>query len=194
MRKSYLAAVMLGTALVVGFATPAQASATATASVVHDKDGQMVVFKAAAGKANRVVIASGSTHHYLTIDDRYPIKAGSGCKPVTGDRTRVTCGLGELTERVRVHTYDRADSVTNKTRLRLIAYGGSGNDTIRGASAGDLVYGESGADTVHGNGGNDKIYGGSGNDKLYGGSGNDHLIGGKGKDKLRGGPGADRIS
>jgi Ca2+-binding RTX toxin-like protein len=193
MRRNYLAAVMLGTALVVGFATPAQASATGTASVVSDKDGQMIVFEAASGKANRVVISSGPTH-YLTIDDKYPIRAGSGCKPVKGDRTRVTCGLGELTERIRVHTYDRGDSVTNKTRLKLIAYGGSGNDTIRGASAGDLVYGGSGADTVYGNGGNDKIYGGSGNDNLFGGSGDDRLIGGTGKDKLRGGPGADRIS
>jgi Ca2+-binding RTX toxin-like protein len=194
MRKIYLAAAMLGTALVAGFATPAQASATGTASVVRDKDGEMIVFKATSGKANRVVISSGSTYYYLTIDDKYPIKAGSGCKPVKSDKTKVTCGLGELTERVRVHTYDRGDSVSNKTRLKLIAYGGSGNDTIRGASAGDLIYGESGNDTVYGNGGNDKIYGGSGNDKLYGGSGNDHLIGGKGKDKLRGGPGADRIS
>lgn len=193
MRKSYLAAVMLGTALIVGFATPAQASATATASVVQDKDGEMIVFKAASGKANRVVISNGPTY-YLTIDDKYPIKAGPGCKPVKGDRTKVNCGLGELSERVRVHTYDRADSVTNKTRLQLIAYGGAGNDTVRGASAGDLIYGGSGADTVHGNGGNDKVYGGSGDDKLYGGSGNDHLIGGKGKDTMRGGPGADRIS
>ena len=154
----------------------------------------MIVFKAASGKANRVVISSGSTYYYLTIDDRYPIKAGSGCKPVKGDRTKVTCGLGELTERIRVRVYDRGDSVTNKTRLQLIAYGGSGNDTIRGASAGDLIYGESGNDTVYGNGGNDKILGGSGRDKLYGGSGNDRLIGGPGKDKLRGGPGADHIS
>lgn len=194
MHRNYLAAVMLGTALVVGSATPAQASATGTASVVRDKDGQMIVFKAASGKANRVVISSGLTYYYLTIDDKYPIKAGFGCKPVKGDNTKVTCGLGELTERVRVHTYDRGDSVTNKTRLKLIAYGGTGNDTIRGASAGDLIYGESGTDTIYGNGGNDKIYGGSGNDKLDGGSGNDHLIGGKGKDKLCGGPGADRIS
>ncbi|MCA2216541.1 calcium-binding protein [Jidongwangia harbinensis] len=154
----------------------------------------MVVFKAASGKANRVVISSASTHHYLTLDDTYPIRAGAGCKPVKGDRTKVTCGLGELTERVRVHTYDRGDSITNKTRLKLIAYGGSGNDTIRGASAGDLIYGGSGNDTVHANGGNDRIHGGSGNDILYGGSGNDHLIGGTGKDTLRGGPGSDRIS
>jgi hypothetical protein len=194
MRKIYLAAALLGTVLVAALATPAQASTTGTASVVRYQDGQMIVFKAASGKANRVVISSGSTDYYLTIDDKHPIKAGSGCKPVKGDKTKVTCGLGELTMWVRVHAYDRGDSVTNKTRLQLIAYGGSGNDTIRGASAGDLIYGGSGNDTVYGNGGNDKIFGGSGRDKLYGGSGNDRLIGGTGKDKLRGGPGADHIS
>lgn len=192
MRKVWLAA-MLGTALAAAFATPAQAGATGSASVVRDKDGQMIVVKSASGQANRVVISSGPTY-YLTIDDTYPIKAGAGCKPVKGDRTKVVCGLGELTERIRVHTYDRGDSITNKTRLKLIAYGGSGNDTIRGASAGDLIHGETGDDTVHGNGGNDTIHGGPGRDQLYGGSGNDHLIGGSGKDKLRGGPGADRIS
>ncbi|WP_127508631.1 calcium-binding protein [Actinoplanes solisilvae] len=192
MRKAYLTAALLGAALTAAFATPAQASSTAVAYTVADKDGSVVVYKAATGKANRIVVASGPTH-YISIDDKFPIKAGHGCKAVKGDRTKVLCGVGELTERVRVSTFDRNDSITNKTRLKLIAYAGSGNDTVRGATAGDLIYGESGADTVYGNGGNDKVYGGSGNDTIYGGAGNDHLIGGSGKDKLRGGSGTDRI-
>ena len=101
MRRTYLAAAMLGTALVVGLAAPAQAAAgTGTASVVPDPDGDgnMIVVKAARGTANRIVVTSGSTYYYLTVDDRHPIKAGRGCKPVKGDRTKVTCGLGELTE------------------------------------------------------------------------------------------------
>ncbi|MEU4424400.1 hypothetical protein AB0F81_27590 [Actinoplanes sp. NPDC024001] len=140
---------------------------------------------------------------YLTIDDRHPIHAGAGCQPVAGDNTKVTCGLGELTERLRIHTYDRNDTVVNETRLKLIARGGSGSDTITGASAGDLIHGGSGADRLYGNGGDDSLVGGSGNDRLYGrkgadtlygGEGNDRLAGGKGKDKLYGGPGKDRLS
>jgi hypothetical protein len=73
MRKTYFAAALLGTALAATMTAPAQAAATAgTAFVVDDQDGQTVVFKAAPGKANRVVVSSGKTHLYLTIDDRHP--------------------------------------------------------------------------------------------------------------------------
>jgi Ca2+-binding RTX toxin-like protein len=192
-RKIHLAAALIGTALAATFATPAQAASTGIAYSVDVADGQMIVYKAANGKANRVVIANGP-QHYLSIDDKFPIRAGSGCKAVKGDRTKVLCGLGELTERLQVSTFDRNDSITNKTRLRLIAYGGTGNDTIRGASAGDVIHGGSGADTVYGNGGNDRIYGDSGNDTLWGGAGNDTLIGGPGQDKLRGGAGQNHLA
>ena len=97
-RKTYLAAVLAGAALTVAFATPAQAASTGVAYTVDDEIGSMVVYKAASGKAGRVVIASGPAH-YISVDDKFPIRAGSGCKAVKGDRTKVLCGVGELTER-----------------------------------------------------------------------------------------------
>ncbi|MEV4345030.1 calcium-binding protein [Actinoplanes sp. NPDC049596] len=192
MRKIYLAAVLAGAGLTAAFATPAQAASTAVAYTVADQYGDVIVYKAATGKANRVVVASGPPY-YISIDDKFPIRAGKGCKAVKGDRTRVLCGAGELTERVQVSTFDRGDSIVNKTRLRLIAYGGTGNDTIRGSSSGDVIHGGSGADTAYGNGGPDALHGEAGNDALYGGAGNDRLFGGPGKDKLRGGPGKNHV-
>jgi Ca2+-binding RTX toxin-like protein len=191
--KKYLAAGLLSATLVSVFAAPAQAAAAGAATVVHDADGSIVQFRAAAGKANAVVVTNGPAH-YVTIDDRHPIKAGAGCRAVAGDRTRVQCGVGELTERLRIHTFDRNDTIVNKTRIRLIANGGPGNDVITGNESGDLIYGGSGADIVHGGHGPDRIVGESGADTLFGGPGNDHLTGGTGRDKVYGGPGRDRIS
>ncbi|SNY03741.1 calcium-binding protein [Paractinoplanes atraurantiacus] len=197
MRKIHLAAALLGAALTAAFAAPAHAG-TLNTGVAYtmadgDGDGDVIVFKAGSGKANRVVITNGPKY-YITIDDKYPIKAGGGCKAVKGDRTKVHCGVGELTEKLQVSTFDRNDSINNKTRLALIAYGGTGNDTITGGPAGDALFGGAGADKVYGNGGNDRISGDAGNDILYGGAGNDRLIGGPGKDKLYGGAGKNHLA
>ena len=90
-------------------------------------------------------------------------------------------------------------------------FGGSGNDTLRGAEGGDRLYGGWGTDTLHGNGGDDTLYGHFrddvlyggdgddtlrgdwGNDTLYGGDGDDTLRGGRGNDVLRGGDGDDTL-
>ncbi|MFF5082072.1 calcium-binding protein [Actinoplanes sp. NPDC000266] len=197
MRKLHLAAALIGVALTATFAAPANAGTlkTGVAYVVPDGDGDgdVVVFKAAAGKTNRVVVTSGPKY-YVTIDDTVAIKAGGGCKAVKGDRTKVLCGIGELTEKLQVSTFDRNDGITNKTRLRLIAYGGTGNDKIHGGASGDAIFGGGGADTIYGNGGDDRLYGDAGNDTLWGGPGNDRLIGGPGKDKLYGGAGKNHLA
>ncbi|XVV16228.1 calcium-binding protein [Actinoplanes sp. CA-131856] len=195
MRKVHLATALAGAALTAAFATPAQAAQAASGGIAYlakYKSGDVVVYKAANGSTNRVVVTNGPKH-YISIDDTAPIRAGAGCKAVKGDRTKVLCGIGELTQRVQVSTFDRADSITNKTRLQLLAYGGTGNDTIRGASAGDILYGGSGADKLYGNGGADRIHGDSGNDRLDGGAGNDTLNGGAGKDQLVGGAGTNHL-
>jgi len=194
MRKKTLAAALLGATMAALFAAPAQAASTGIAFVTHDKDGGSTVrFKAGSGKANRIVVTNGPTY-YITIDDSSPIQAGRGCKAIKGDRTKVNCGVGELTERVEVATYDRNDSITNRTRMKLIAHGGTGNDTITGSSFADVLYGNDGADRIYGNGGSDYVSGGNGNDTLYGGAGNDRLIGGNGTDKLYGGAGHNTLS
>ncbi|MEU8238335.1 calcium-binding protein [Actinoplanes missouriensis] len=169
----------------------AQAASTGVAQVVWDDDVQVVQYKAATGKANRVVVRSAA--HGVTVDDTHRVKAGKGCKAIKGDRTKVYCGVGEWTQKVRIHTYDRNDTITNKTRLRLVAYAGSGNDTVTGGSSGDFLYGQSGRDTIHGRGGADYVVGGSGNDKVYGDTGDDRLFGDTGNDRLYGGAGRDAL-
>ncbi|BBH68394.1 hypothetical protein ACTI_50790 [Actinoplanes sp. OR16] len=188
-----LGLIALTTAGVGAFAVPgAQAASVGAASIVWDGDVQVVQFKAATGKANKVVVSNAK--HGVIVDDKYRIKAGKGCKAVKGDRTKVYCGVGEWTQKVRVHTYDRNDTITNKTRLSLVAYAGTGNDTVTGGSSGDFLYGQSGHDTIHGKGGADYLVGNSGNDKVYGDGGDDRLFGDTGSDKLYGGAGRDALS
>jgi hypothetical protein len=58
------------------------------------------------------------------------------------------------------------------------AYGGSGNDTLRGSKGSDLLLGQSGNDTLRGGDRRDVLVGGIGADGLAGGDNDDVLIGG----------------
>jgi len=49
---------------------------------------------------------------------------------------------------------------------RIVAEGGSGNDSIVGGTPADSLWGNEGNDTLNGGGGTDFIYGGAGNDEL----------------------------
>ncbi|MEU4419989.1 calcium-binding protein [Actinoplanes sp. NPDC024001] len=176
-------------------AAPAQAAST---GVVSLQGGLTVKYVAAKKATNRVVVThSGKT---VTIDDRVKIKAGSGCKAVKGDKTKVRC-TGSSLSALEVILRDKSDSVVNKSALKLQAWGGTGNDTLTGGSRSDTLLGESGSDKLYGLGGFDALHGGSGADRLYGGtegdalwgeSGTDVLYGGKGNDGLNGGTGNDK--
>ncbi|BEL10929.1 hypothetical protein Q0Z83_091200 [Actinoplanes sichuanensis] len=169
-------------------ASPADAATTRVASVV---DGTKVQYKAAAGKQNSVLLTrSGNT---ITIDDRVAITAGKGCKAVKGDKTKVRCTTAKPPTRVRVYTYDRNDTVVNRTGLGMTANGGTGNDKIYGGPGADLLYGDTGADQLFGNGGRDYLNGDEGNDRLWGGDGDDNLSGDRGNDALAGGNGHDSL-
>lgn len=76
------------------------------------------------------------------------------------------------------------DRFENLTTIPSAAYGGYGNDTLRGGASADRLYG--GED-------DDQLYGGAGNDTLNGGAGRDGLLGGSDKDSLIGGAGPDRF-
>ncbi len=81
-----------------------------------------------------------------------------------------------------------ADSMTN----RIHAYGGAGNDLIRGGQDGDIIFGGDGDDDITGAGGTDFIFGDGGqmiDDLLLAASDKD----GTGKDTIDGGVGADVI-
>jgi Ca2+-binding RTX toxin-like protein len=103
------------------------------------------------------------------------------------------------------------DVFDNLTSLKCTAFGGAGNDILRGGHNDDILVGGDGNDQIFAREGNDYVYGGNGNDILRGGQGDDHLYGGNGyddmfgalgndyldgghdgvADKLAGGPGAD---
>ena len=80
------------------------------------------------------------------------------------------------------------------------AFGGNGNDTLKGSSFYDRLVGGAGHDMLFAYGGNDVLEGGSGEDLLNGGSGNDKLYGYKAssaisdgvRDFLVGGSGYDQ--
>lgn len=85
------------------------------------------------------------------------------------------------------------DSFTNSTSATVFAYGGAGDDTLRGGNGFDNLVGNSGNDTIYGNGGNDRLVGSNGDDTIFGGDGNDKLFGSAGDNELNGGNGDDFI-
>jgi serralysin len=196
-------AVAAGTAV----AAPAQAAATGVASVVGTTQ---VRYNDDTSHANRVTVTrSGNT---VTIDDRFAIKAGKGCKAVKGDKTKVRCTTGKAPTRVRVLVGYGNDVVVNKSDLPMTAdgnlgsdrlyggsrddrlYGGSGQDWIWGLGGDDMLDGHTGADVLNGGDGIDVLYGWWGDDRMYGGNGNDSLSGVDGNDRLYGGSGKDTLS
>ncbi|GGN73492.1 hypothetical protein GCM10010112_42840 [Actinoplanes lobatus] len=169
-------------------ASPAQAASTGIVQVVETTKVQ---YKAAGGDQNRVVISrSGNT---VMIDDVVTLAVGKGCKAVQGDRTRVRCTIAQGPARVQVYTYDRNDSVDNRSDVGLSADGGSGADRLTGGPRGDRLFGGSGADRIWGQGGADTMNGNVGNDVVSGGPGDDVVVGHDGADRLYGGDGHDDI-
>lgn len=77
--------------------------------------------------------------------------------------------------------------------LRMVAYGGSGNDEIWGGRKDDALYGESDQDRIYGGDGPDYVDGGAGHDTLHGGNGNDTLVGWTGNDTFYGDAGKDYL-
>jgi Ca2+-binding RTX toxin-like protein len=186
---------LLTTASAGVLAAPAQAATAGVASVVG---GATVQYKAARGKQNKVVVTrSGNS---VTIDDVVTVKPGAGCKKV--DVTKVRCTPRKAPTWVRVYTYDRNDSIVNKSDLGMTADGGTGSDRITGGPHGDILRGDRGNDTIRGLGGddtidasydNDHVYGGDGKDKISDGFGNDVVYGNNGDDRFWAEPGNDRF-
>jgi Ca2+-binding RTX toxin-like protein len=178
------------------FAPPAHAAAAGKAAV----SGRTIVFTAAAGARNLVFFTrSGRT---VTIDDRVAIKAGSGCKAVKGDKTKVKCTTAKNPTLLRAVLGDKDDHLHNRTAIATTVGGGAGNDQIQGGSAtnrldggpgDDSLYGGKAADYLVGGAGKNHIVGDAGDDTLVGGTGHDYLSGGAGNDELLGAAGPDQI-
>ena len=95
--------------------------------------------------------------------------------------------------------------------VRVIVYGGPGDDELHGGPGNDRLLGQDGADVLWGGEGRDVLIGGDGDDELHGGAdrdrlfghrgddvlfgddGDDVLYGNRGADELHGGDGADRL-
>jgi Ca2+-binding RTX toxin-like protein len=181
----FTAAAVASTAL---FAMPAQAASAGAAKVVGSSTVQ---FNALKGKSNSLVITiSGRT---VTLNDKVAIKAGKGCKAVKGDKTKVKCTTKKKTTKLSVALGDKNDSVNNKTKVYLLANGGSGNDTLTGGSVKDQLQGGSGNDKLYGKGGSDELFGDSGNDHIVGSTGNDRVDAGSGNDNVWGDSGSDEL-
>lgn len=189
-RKTHLRAtlVLLTGGAVTAIALPAQAAPVGTVSVVTTN---VVVYTAATGKANNVVVTrSGNT---ITVDDVHGLRAGAGCAAVPGDSTKIQCTPGVAPIWVRVDLQDGNDILVNRTDLGMTAWGRAGHDRITGGVRGESLQPGDGNDAVWGLGGNDNIVGGSGADALSGGDGDDRLTAGAGNDRLLGGDGADTL-
>jgi len=94
---------------------------------------------------------------------------------------------------IRFYGYGGNDTFTNSTVKPVVAYGGNGNDTLRGGGASDTLRGEAGSDHLFGYGGNDTMYGSTGNDEMRGGNGNDTMQGGDDNDTMYGDDGNDTM-
>lgn len=130
---------------------------------------------------------------------------------IGGDGDEVLTGGNELTL-----LYGRGGDDAMQLCASGYAWGGFGEDVLRGSGEadwlyggydGDVISGGGGSDQLHGEGGADRISGGngddvihgdsrwqpSGDDRLSGNAGDDRLYGGWGNDLLRGGAGADHL-
>jgi Ca2+-binding RTX toxin-like protein len=85
------------------------------------------------------------------------------------------------------------DTITIDTTISANLKGGKGNDKLYGSSVNDILAGGDNNDILEGRNGNDVLFGETGDDTLRGGNGNDILNGGTGKDILEGGNENDEL-
>jgi Ca2+-binding RTX toxin-like protein len=94
---------------------------------------------------------------------------------------------------IRFYGFGGNDFFDNNTNIMGEAWGGAGDDKLRGGRNTDMLFGEVGNDTLFGGPGNDFLEGGRDSDSLHGEEGNDDLRGGDGADYLNGGAHSDKL-
>jgi hypothetical protein len=97
------------------------------------------------------------------------------------------------TARMRIELGEREDTLTSTLDVPLLAIGGGGADTLKGAGQADVLVGNEGNDVLEGASGNDQLNGSEGDDTLRGADGNDLLQAGPGADSVEGGAGDDDV-
>jgi Ca2+-binding RTX toxin-like protein len=178
----------------------------------------MVVFTAAAGESNQLVITLESSayprHHFVMRDHGAPVQAGTGCTQVDAYAAACTAGtigsvqLDDSDDRFASFGAGDAsggegdDAILHGGRM----YGGGGNDVLVGArgegGGGDDVLmvasglGDSGDDVLRcfPQESSCQLDGGRGDDMLTGGTGQDRLLGRRGNDVMHGGAEFDTLT
>jgi hypothetical protein len=143
-----------------------------------------------AGTNNRRLIS-------FLVPRGHTLRAGRGCRRLRGPgitRVIVTCGAPSQTHVNRVtlkvnlgggdDTFVAAPQ--DDVQPRIIADGGTGNDTIFGSTNPDDINGGPGDDRLYGLDDADDLDGGEGADLVFGGAGDDSVVGGAGIDQLYG--------
>jgi Ca2+-binding RTX toxin-like protein len=206
-------AVLLSASLAAALAAHGALATSASAATTNVyRNGTTLTVKAASGQSNMIKVTITDSHA-LTVG------RGSGCGGLFG---AVLCSTGGIRtiEVIAGDLDDRIDSgagvpVTLRggpgrdfitlgpgTSPGSQAFGGDGDDTIKGSRFKDLLnggngndrlYGYGGADTLAGMEGIDYLDGGDSPDLLFGGEGDDTLLGGAGNDRLKGGADSDHL-
>lgn len=77
---------------------------------------------------------------------------------------------------VRLHSGNDSLTFSGSVSVPVVAFGGSGSDTLYGSTGADSLFGGSGDDWLYGEGGIDTLRGEAGDDQLVGGAGSDSYI------------------
>lgn len=217
-RRVLRSAAALTLALGAGLAAPlllagTAGAATTPATAALGNGGNEVLYTAAAGQTNKVVVTASTTNLSTityVIDDVVTVKPGTGCAyPTASDHTKVSCTVATLDSQdpyptVQLTLGDNNDTLayhnkTNQTYYFASVDLGTGNDkaTDDGSVDGNYISGGTGNDTLTlgkysvgwGDNGNDTLHAAAGT-IAQGGNGNDTITG---NDVLYGDAGADTI-
>jgi hypothetical protein len=153
----------------------------------YDPTRPAVVFTAAPGERNQIVVARDGGGGVVLRDGGAVVQTGPGCTAI--DAHTVRCGAPD----VAIDAGDRDDSVTiPSVPPSDVALGPpQPHRSLRvGVRTDSEVHGGDGDDSLTGWG---RLAGGPGADTLTGGPAGDVLLGGTGDDVLRAGAGADQL-
>lgn len=164
-------------------------------------DGASIVFSAAPGERNNVVIGDNtvSRDFFVIGDGNQAVDAQAPCRRMAFTETTAVCPAAGI-ETVEVDLGDGDDALEQYSGgntamlLPLTVNAGEGDDTLNGFSTVDTFDGGPGDDFIAGARGADVLAGGEGNDQLNGNGGDDVIAGGPGNDELLGNDGDDSLA
>ncbi len=188
-----------------GWAAPVAVAGTLTvewapAQEDAEYDVPTIVFRAATGERNRMVLEQSATR--IDIRDAHPIEIVMreradgprlpACRRISAER--LTCPTTSEAADHRVLLGDRDDRFLGRGGFGVSVAGENGDDVLRGRrlSGGpgrDLVVGSRGIDFLTGGDGRDVVRGGGGDDAVCGDCGRS----GPSRDVIDGGPGREEV-